>query len=388
MTVPCDKLNRHIKFSNIIHIKQLDDEDDVEDVTAEDAVVFSLDVTDDNNVFDDNQLLLDTCAGESVFRSDTLFYNITHAHTPMVISGVNSQGEPMVVTQCGKTDFGVVYYDPNCIANILSFANMVNKCYAVSYNSKYDFYSLQVKRGGCCYYFNRDVKYNIYICDLNSMVSKPKLMLVTTVRDKMKKYTVKQVQQAELAREYQRKLGYASPGQLIKLIGQGKLVNSNVTAQDVVRSLDIWGPDLGSLKGKTPSHQAQVEEEQPLLNTIQEKHQIMYIDIMFVNGNPFLIAVVKPLEYVMVNKLNSRANLTVWTSLESDIRHITKYGFSIDLVRVDGEGVALLYPYVDTMSRYNRYNRYNTPRFRIRSKFLYDVSALAYTSLPSLTVRY
>ena len=65
----------------------------------------------------------------------------------------------------------------------------------------------------------------------------------------------------------------------------------------------------------------------------------MYIDIMFVNGNPFLIAVVKPLEYVMVNKLNNRANLTLWTSLESDIRHITKYGFSLHLVRVDGEGV-------------------------------------------------
>ena len=64
----------------------------------------------------------------------------------------------------------------------------------------------------------------------------------------------------------------------------------------------------------------------------------MYIDIMFVNGNPFLIAVVKPFEYVMVNKLTKRDNLTLWTGLESDVRHITQYGYSIDLVRVDGEG--------------------------------------------------
>ena len=74
------------------------------------------------------------------------------------------------------------------------------------------------------------ILYNIYICDLNTMVSKPKLMLVTTVNDKMKKCTVRQVKQAELARKYQRKLGYASPGQLIKLVGQGKLINSNITA--------------------------------------------------------------------------------------------------------------------------------------------------------------
>ena len=287
-------------------------------------------------MFHDNQLLLDTCASESVFRTKSLFYEIAKSQIPMLVSGVNSKGKPLVITECGNTDFGVVYYDPNCIANILSFGNMVNNCFSVTYSNKQDFYSLQVRKGGCCYYFHRDVSSNIYICDLDSMVSRPKK--VTTVHDKMKKYTVRQVKQAEIAREYQRKLGYSSPGQLIKLIGQGKLVNGTVTAQDVVRSLDIWGPDLGSLKGKTPSHQAQIEEEQPLLDNLQDKNQIMYIDLMFVNGNPFLIAVVKPLEYVMVNKLTKRDNITIWTSLESDIRHITKYGFSIDLVRVDGEG--------------------------------------------------
>ena len=70
------------------------------------------------------------------------------------------------------------------------------------------------------------------------MVSKPKLLLVTTVTDKMKKDTVRQVQHAELAREYQRKLGYTSPGQVIKLIGQGKLLNSNITAH--LTSEDPW----------------------------------------------------------------------------------------------------------------------------------------------------
>ena len=338
MNVQCDSVDRHVKFSTIKYVKQLDEEDEEEDVTETDSVIFSLDLSNVVNVFHDHQLLLDTCVGESVFRTRTLFYDIACTHTPLVVNGVNSKGKPMVIRECGNTDFGVVYYDPSCIANILSFANMVNNCYSVSYSSKHDFYSLQVSKGGCCYYFNRDKQFNIYICDLNSMVSKPKLMLVTTVNDKMKKYTVRQVKQAELAREYQRKLGYASPGQLVKLIGQGKLVKSDITAQDVVRALDIWGPDLGSLKGKTPSHQAQIEEEQPLLDIIQDRNQIMYIDLMFVNGNPFLIAVVKPLEYVMVNKLAKRDNLTLWTSLESDIRHITKYGFSIDLVRVDGEG--------------------------------------------------
>jgi hypothetical protein len=94
------------------------------------------------------------------------------------------------------------------------------------------------------------------------MVTTNKTLLVTTVSDKKKKYSARQIKQADLAREYQRKLGYASSGQLIKMIGQGKLNNGKISAQDVVRALDIYGPDLGSLKGKTTSQRPQSEEEQ------------------------------------------------------------------------------------------------------------------------------
>jgi hypothetical protein len=63
----------------------------------------------------------------------------------------------------------------------------------------------------------------------------------------------------------------------------------------------------------------------------------MYLDLMFVNGAPFLIVVVNPLEYVMVNKLSKRDNWSLWGSLESNINHITKYGFKIKMIKVDGE---------------------------------------------------
>jgi hypothetical protein len=94
--------------------------------------------------------------------------------------------------------------------------------------------------------FSRDPVTNIYLCDLDTMVTEPRLAMIVTVADKKKK-KYRQVRQAELAREYQRKPGYASPGQLIKMIGQGQLTKSGITAQDVVRALDIWGPE--SVKG-------------------------------------------------------------------------------------------------------------------------------------------
>ena len=154
---------KHVRISKYVQIKFIDDEDSEFATPILDSNIFSIDITNDYDVFADNQLLLDTCAGESEFRTAALFYDIVPAVTPMVVNGVNSRGEPMVITECGTTDFGVVYYNPNCIANILSFANMVNNCYSMKYSSGSDFYSLQIKRGGCCYYFNRDKKYNIYI---------------------------------------------------------------------------------------------------------------------------------------------------------------------------------------------------------------------------------
>jgi hypothetical protein len=195
-----------------------------------------------------------------------------------------------------------------------------------------------VKHGGKCHRFSRDPVCNICLCDLDTMVTEPRLAMVVTVANKKKKYSKRQVRQAEVAREYQRKLGNASPGQLIKMIGQGQLTMSGITAQDVVRALDIWGPDLGSLKGKTPSHKALLEEELPVLKTQQFESQTMYLDLIFVNGQPFLITVVNPLEYVMVSNLSKRDNWSLWASIESNVNHITKYGFKFKMVRVDGEG--------------------------------------------------
>ena len=71
------------------------------------------------------------------------------------------------------------------------------------------------------------------------MVTECMPMLVTTVEQNKKKYTVREVRDASLARDYQRRLGYASAAQTIKLISQGNLTNSKVTARDVHRAIDI-----------------------------------------------------------------------------------------------------------------------------------------------------
>jgi hypothetical protein len=67
------------------------------------------------------------------------------------------------------------------------------------------------------------------------------------------------------------------------MIGQGNLNNGKISAQGVVRALNIYGPVLGSLKGKTTCRKPHLEEEPELINQ-QFESQTMYLDLMFAKG--------------------------------------------------------------------------------------------------------
>ena len=85
-----------------------------------DPVIFSANVYTHCSTFTERQVLLDTCAAESVFFCRDFFYSIMPSATPMIINGVNHQEEPLIITECGETDFGTVSFDSTCIANISS----------------------------------------------------------------------------------------------------------------------------------------------------------------------------------------------------------------------------------------------------------------------------
>ena len=282
--------------------------------------------------------MLDTCAGESVFNDSSLLHYVKYARTPMIVSGVNPKGKPLIIKKRGVSAFGNVYYSPDCAGNILSFGNAVRDCTDVKYFHDYDCYIVQDVSGKYFYRFSRDEAMNIYQCNLDTMVTECMPMLVTTVEQNKKKYSVREVRDTSLARDYQRRLGYASAAQTITLISQGNLTHSKVTARDVHRAIDIWGPDVGSPKGKTTSHQAKLEEKLPLIGIEYKTEQIMYVDIMFVNQVPYLVSVVQPIEFLYVSKLANREHKSIWNSLKTSLASMVKYRFRVKMIRVDGEG--------------------------------------------------
>jgi hypothetical protein len=76
-------------------------------------------------------------------------------------------------------------------------------------------------------------------------------ILLNAVAMNKAKHTVSDYQAAEKARTMQRRIGRPSTQRYMELISKGRIRNCAITRQDIINAEDIFGPDLGSLKGKT-----------------------------------------------------------------------------------------------------------------------------------------
>ena len=120
-------------------------------------------------------------------------------------------------------------------------------------------------------------------------------VLVTTVADNTNNFSNADYSQAMLAREIQKIIGQPTTRAFIYFIKNNLLLNCPVTCRDVLRAEQIFGPDIGLLKGKTVRQRPPRVEvtEVTLPPTIHQHYQEVTLgcDIMFVNKIPFLMSI-------------------------------------------------------------------------------------------------
>ena len=98
----------------------------------------------------------------------------------------------------------------------------------------------------------------LYVCDFSAVVSEPAAVRsnfdqcnnTMVVSDLKKKFTRRELFQADEAVKLHKSLGMPSYNRLIRLIENNELKNCPVTPQDVRRAVYIYGPDVGTLKGR------------------------------------------------------------------------------------------------------------------------------------------
>ena len=127
--------------------------------------------------------------------------------------------------------------------------------------------------------------------------NKQGVMLLETVTKNKTRYTNAEVQRAELARSIQCKIGRPSTREYIRLVTNNLLPNCPVTKRDIMAAEDIFGPDVGYLKGHTVRRNPpRINTDQvytPLPPSVHERYKDVTLcaDVMHVNGVPFFVSI-------------------------------------------------------------------------------------------------
>jgi hypothetical protein len=212
------------------------------------------------------------------------------------ISGISSQDTLILATEIGDYySFKGINACPDATANVLSFSETRKYC-SNDYNKDKDQF-VSTPPGDKTYTFTcKDGLYVHKIPIINRSVN------VTSVSQNIQEYSVREQTNAKRAKDLSKYMGYPSPQSLIDMINQGAIVNCPVTAKDVARANNIFGPDLASVRGKTRKGKIKVPPVEFLPREISSD-LVLNTDIMFVNSNAFLISVSTPLGLTIVNEL-------------------------------------------------------------------------------------
>jgi len=245
---------------------------------------------------------------------------------------------------------GKTWYHPNGIANILSMTD-VERYYPVTYRPEKCF--IITKPDGAANKFvksDRGLHYmdakrtdekediaatkksnnsnktateksdeNMHQGGADASESVIETSLVTTVEDKKSNYTVKGYRKAELAHKLQTIIGRPSPADYQRIVGNSELMNCPITTTDLSAAHDVFGPNLGSLKGKTVKKSSPgVECEMvSLAPDVMQRHKnvTLAIDIMFVNKLAFLVTTSHDIKFGTVEFLPNRTQGQVLSSI-------------------------------------------------------------------------
>jgi len=246
----------------------------------------------------DSWILLDTQSNCDIFCNGDLLQDIRDFNGPPL--KLESNGGTMLTSLVGDIpNYGTVWYNPESLANILSFANVrkkFNVTMSTGPNDKKPTICVHKNNGDVMKFIEHPIGLYVHCVFNNSNrldvndILKPSYnyLFLNTQYDLEKQFTKRQVQEAKTARSLYINLGRPSQKQFKRLITSNSIKNCPVTMQHVERSNYIYGDDVGTIKGKTthtrPHHiDSRETVKVPDFVRIHHNNITLCIDIFYIN---------------------------------------------------------------------------------------------------------
>ncbi|CAJ1950718.1 unnamed protein product [Cylindrotheca closterium] len=281
-------------------------------------------------------LILDTGSTANIFCNGSLLRKIHK-----VKKGLRVRCNAGVVELNMKGFFGdypeAVWFNPKGIANIFSFHNMNKHCNITYDNAATDRFIVDFK--------NEKIEFlptdkGLYHMDLKDQLNSA-WNFFETVKGQKAKHTKASVIRAAKARHIQNIIGRPGDRRFTDIVNNNLLRDCPVTSEDIKTATNIYGPNLGSLKGKTTSTtDGHVRTEIGAIPPHIKEHYsdiTLAIDILFVNKMPFLVTISRHIKFGTVERLHNRQIPTIKRALQKVIALYSRRNFKVISILGDPE---------------------------------------------------
>ncbi len=159
--------------------------------------------------------------------------------------------------------------------------------------------------------------------------------VLVTVEEKKAQFSSEQVKKAEAAYNLMKNSGYPSPNELMRLVSDGNVMNMPVLwREDILRAYEIFGPPAEYVRGKltkTKVNRVPVD----LLLKADDKNQVLWSDVMHIDGNKIFISVANPLQLLTVSHLKDETANSLGEALQGQLEILRERDFTPVVVSVD-----------------------------------------------------
>ena len=281
-------------------------------------------------------LLLDSCSTTNLICNKNWLHDIHDDGTSITI---RCNAGTVRLTQKGYLGSypETVWFNPHGIANIMSLDN-VAKYFRITMDTDSEKSMLLHMDDGHTMRFTPSGK-GLYHHNLSSEDG-GLWSFITTVSDRADKYTHRAVQRARVARRFQNIIMRPGARQLMD-VAVSHLKGCPVTKANVQAAEDIYGPNLGALKGKTvarPNPHVPAGVDHVPTSIMDVHHSVtLAIDIMFINKVAFLITSSRNLKFGTVEAISNRQTTTIIAKLRTVCQVYHHRGFHVSVILGDPE---------------------------------------------------
>jgi hypothetical protein len=169
---------------------------------------------------------------------------------------------------------------------------------------------------------------------------------MTTVQENKAFFTERQFQQAKKARDLYNALGSPRVKYFKAILQMNFIKNNPVTLADIKIAENIFGPDIGSLKGKTmrrkpsPVVSDYIKIPSELIQAQQDV--VLCMDTMYINGTSFLTTISRHIMYCTTEWVPNKTAKAYRSALDNVFWLYNLAGFRIRSIHCDNKYRSLM----------------------------------------------